>query len=290
VYDGTFAGTGLAIFGPPVPLFSSAFKTFELNGQIAALGMVGYAPAIGIYTPTGAPIPENGSNGVNLLLPPGASFAFTLDGAPVAAGKVAAVGIIAGSVSPPPYIVRYNADGTPDTSFAPGGIATIPVGGPGLPQFVRQPDGKYVVAVGTNDNQLNLVRMWGDSPAPQSATVAFSSSLKSKLKASKAKRFAGTSGGTGISKVELAIQRVDSKLLKKSKKCTYVKSKSASTKNYKAVSGKCVPGVWLKPTGTANWSIKLSKALPPGKYVVSARATGVLGLSPVVTKSITLTR
>jgi hypothetical protein len=30
--------------------------------------------------------------------------------------------------------------------------------------------------------------------------------------------------------------------------------------------------------------------LKPGKYVLSARSTGVLGVSPVITKSITLTK
>lgn len=190
----------------------------------------------------------------------------------------------------PPYIERFNADGTPDNSFTPGGSAYLPAAADTAASFALQPDGKYVIALASPDDRLSLLRMWGDSPAPQPAVVAFSRSLKSKLKVNKARRFSGTTGGTGITKVELAIQKVDSKLLKKSKRCSYVKSKNAALKNYKAVSRKCVPGKWLGATGTSQWSLKLSKSLKPGKYVLSARATGVLGVSTVIAKSITLTK
>ncbi|MBJ7354187.1 MAG: hypothetical protein JHC98_05125 [Thermoleophilaceae bacterium] len=290
VFDASFGGGGVALFGPPIPLYSVAFKAFNLNGGIGALGMVGYAASAGILTTTGYPIPEIGSNGVSRILPPGASFAFSVDGGAVGSGKFVAVGIVAGVSSLSPYLVRYNPDASADTSFTPGGVTYLPVPAGSSPQFALQPDGKYVIAVRKPDDALSFVRIWGDAPAPQPATVAFSASVKSRQKASKAKRFAGTTGGTGISKVELAIQKVDSKLLKKSKKCTYVKSKSAKLKNYKAVSGKCAPGIWLTANGTGTWSVKLSKALKPGKYVLSARSTGVLGLSSVATKSITLTK
>jgi hypothetical protein len=216
------------------------------------------------------------------------------DGAAVGGGRFVGTGIVAAPTGRPPFIIRYNPDGVPDTSFAPNGIANLPVAaGDGDPQVVVQPDGKYVIATWRADNRLSLLRMWGDAPPPVppvAATVAFSSSVKSRLSASKAKRFAGTAGGTGLTRVELAIQKVDSKLLKKSKKCTYVKSKSAKLKNYKAVSRKCVPGIWLRATGTSKWSLKLSKKLAPGKYVLSARSTGVLGRSAVVKKSITVTK
>ena len=205
------------------------FRVFSVGGQIAAVGMVGYTSTLAIYTPAGFPIPELGTNYVSRLLPPGAAFAVSLDGAAVGSGKIAAVGIVAGTTTLPPYVMRYNPDGTPDTTFAPDGYAYLPVPASSSPQFALQPDGKYVIAVRKTDDTLSLLRIWGDAPAPQPATVAFSSSVKSKLKVSKSRRFAGTTGGTGVSKVELAIQKVDSKLLKKSKKCTYVKSKSAST-------------------------------------------------------------
>lgn len=294
VEDVAFGSGGFAAFGPPIPLFPFAFKAFNLDGRIAAVGMVGYAASVAIYTPAGTPIPGFESIGVKRVIPPGASFALLTDGAAVGAGKFVGAGIVAAPIGVPPYLIRYNPDGEADPSFGTNGIATLPVSpGDGKPLFVRQPDGKYVVAIWRADNRLSLLRIWGDvtpPPPPVVATVAFSKSMKSKLSASKAKRFAGTAGGTGLSRVELAIQKVDSTLLKKSKKCRYVKSKSAKLKTYKAVARKCVPGIWLRATGTDKWSLKLTKKLAPGKYVLSARSTGVLGRSAVVKKSITVTK
>lgn len=294
INDAAFGSGGFAPFGPPIPLYPIAFKALNLDGRIAAIGAVGYAPSVGIYSASGTLIPEMGSLGVKRAIPSGASFAFSTHGAAVGGGRFVATGIVIAPVGLPPYIIRYNAVGEPDATFAPNGIANLPVAaGDGDPQVVIQPDGKYVIATWRADNRLSLLRMWGDAPPPPppvAATVAFSKSVKTKLSASKAKRFAGTAGGTGLSRVELAIQKVDSKLLKKSKKCTYVKSKSAKLKNYKAVSRKCVPGIWLRASGTSKWSLKLSKKLAPGKYVLSARSTGVLGRSPVVKKSITVTK
>lgn len=294
VQDVTFGSGGFASFGPPIPLFPFAAKAFNLDGRIAVVGMVGYAPSVGVYLPTGIPIPGLESTGVNRVIPPGSSFALLTDGTAVGGGKFVGAGIVAAPIGRPPFLIRYNPDGTPDPSFAPNGIANLPAApGDGDPHVVVQPDGKYVISVWRADNRLSLMRIWGDAPPPVppvAATVAFSKSVKSKLSASKAKRFAGTAGGTGITRVELAIQKVDSKLLKKSKKCTYVKSKSAKLKNFKAVSRKCVPGIWLRAAGTTKWSLKLSKKLAPGKYVLSARSTGVLGRSAVVKKSITVTK
>jgi uncharacterized delta-60 repeat protein len=292
VYDGTFGqSAGLAYFGAPIQLTGDITRVFSAGGQIGVVGQVGYAAALGLYSSTGQPAPTLGSLAAARLLPLGASVAISIDGGAVAAGKVVAVGYAQTSAAIPSFIARYNADGSTDSSFATGGAAPLPVAAGSSPTFSLQPDGKYVVALVTpSASKLTFVRYWGDSPAPQPASVAFAKSVKSKLKASKAKKFAGTTGGTGVTKVELAIQKVNSKLLKKSKKCTYVKSAKATTKNFKAVSGKCVPGSWLTAKGTASWSVKLSKALKPGKYVLSARSTGFLGFSTVITKSVTLTK
>ncbi|MBI2690754.1 MAG: hypothetical protein HYX29_02230 [Solirubrobacterales bacterium] len=290
VAEPTFGGPGYATFGPSLPLFTVPLRVFNVGGQIGAVGTVGFTSAVGIFTPDGVAIPSIGSLGAKRSFPPGAAFAFLLDGGAVAGNKILGVGQASGAESLPPYIERFNADGTPDNSFTPGGSAYLPAAADTAASFALQPDGKYVIALASPDDRLSLLRMWGDSPAPQPAVVAFSRSLKSKLKVNKARRFSGTTGGTGITKVELAIQKVDSKLLKKSKRCSYVKSKNAALKNYKAVSRKCVPGKWLGATGTSQWSLKLSKSLKPGKYVLSARATGVLGVSTVIAKSITLTK
>lgn len=130
----------------------------------------------------------------------------------------------------------------------------------------------------------------GGSAQPEPAKALFAGSLKSKLKARKLKTIKGTASGTGLTRVELAIQRVDSKLLKKSKKCSYFKSTKLSIKKVRAVKGKCAPSVWIKATGTASWALRLKKALRPGKYVLSVRATGLAGVGAVKTKKLTLTK
>jgi hypothetical protein len=292
VYDGAFGqALGLAYFGAPIELPGTITRVFSSGAQIGAIGQVGYAAALELYSTAGVPAPALGPLGFGRLLPTGAAIAVSLDGGAVASEKVVAVGFAQIKDAVPAYLARYNADGSPDLSFAPGGVALLPAAAGSSPTFARQPDGKYVIAGVTPDaSRLTFVRLWGDSPAPQPASVAFAKSVKSKSKAKKTKKFAGTAGGTGVTKVELAIQKVDAKLLKKSKKCTYVKSAKATTKNFKAVSGKCVPGSWLTAKGTASWSVKLSKALKPGKYVLSARSTGFLGFSTVITKSVTLTK
>jgi uncharacterized delta-60 repeat protein len=287
VFDTGYGGGGYAYFGPPVPIFGFVTRAFQAGGQIALLGTIGYNATVGIYSSSGVALPSLGQFMVHRSLPPGAYYAYTSDGGAVASNRLVGVGGAGGGGLLPPYIERLNSDGSPDQSFAPSGIAYLPL--PSVnPRFALQPDGKYLVVAYNSTDQIVVARIWGDSPAPQSATVAFASSIKSKIRASKAKKFTGTTGGTGVTKVELAIQKVDSKLLKKSKKCTYIKSTKTTTKNYKAVGGKCVPGAWLSAKGTTSWSVKLSKALKPGKYVLSARSTGFLGFSTVVTKSVTL--
>jgi uncharacterized delta-60 repeat protein len=287
VFDASFGDSGFQFFGVLGNIAGSPSRLFELPGRIGAVGQVGYAAAVSSYLPNGDTIPP--IFGGLRSLPLGSSYAALIDGGAAAGGKIVGVGVTLGDENLP-FIARYNPDGSPDASFAPGGVARFPLANSYIGGYTRLPDGKYLLLAFTEDSHIRLARIWGDSPAPQPATVAFAASVKSKSKAKKTKKFAGTAGGTGVTKVELAIQKVDSKLLKKSKKCSYVKGKSGTTKNFKAVAGKCAPGAWLAASGTGVWSLKLSKALKPGKYVLSARSTGVLGVSPVITKSITLTK
>jgi hypothetical protein len=289
VFDASFGGTGFQFFGVLSNIGGAPYRLFELPGRTGAVGQVGYAATVSSYLPNGDTITSfNGGGGLRSL-PFGSSYAVLIDGGAAAGGKIVGVGLTLGETSLP-YIVRHNPDGSFDDSFAPGGVARLPGAISSIGGYTRLADGKYLLLGLSDDDHIRLTRIWGDSPAPQPATVAFAASVKSKSKAKKTKKFAGTAGGTGVTKVELAIQKVDSKLLKKSKKCAYVKGKSGATKNFKAVAGKCAPGAWLAASGTGVWSLKLSKALKPGKYVLSARSTGVLGVSPVITKSITLTK
>ena len=88
----------------------------------------------------------------------------------------------------------------------------------------------------------------------------------------------------------MAIQRVDKKLLKKSKRCLFVKSTKGSLTKVKSVKGKCSKPKWLKARGTTAWSYTLKRALKPGSYVLSVRATGAGGVSKTVTKRVRLSK
>jgi hypothetical protein len=106
-----------------------------------------------------------------------------------------------------------------------------------------------------------------------------SSPKKSKNPAKKLKSFSGTASPVdSVAKVEIALQRVDSKLLKKKKKCLWLSSNKAKFKQVKAKKKKCSTLRWLKASGTNKWSYKLKKSLPRGSYVLTVRATGSNGV------------
>ncbi|MGH2959540.1 MAG: hypothetical protein ACRDKE_08025, partial [Solirubrobacterales bacterium] len=140
-----------------------------------------------------------------------------------------------------------------------------------------------------------VVRLIGDGaepvtpPAPVALSVKLKSPSKSKLKASKLKSFAGTAEGTGLVKVKLAVQKLDPKLLKKSKRCLFVTSSKGKTKKYKPVKKKCAPTKYLTAKGTTNWSYKIK--LKPGKYKIFLVGVGdAARVGKTTTKTFTLTK
>lgn len=114
-------------------------------------------------------------------------------------------------------------------------------------------------------------------PAPIAGLVPQSkikSPSKSKLKRKKLKTISGTAGPAGsVAKVEIALQRVDAKLLKKSKRCLWLSSSKAKFKKTKATRKKCSTPRFLKATGTTNWRYSLKKTLPAGSYKLFVRVT-----------------
>lgn len=293
--DTTFGPSGVGLVGYPLPMYSyvASVRT-DATGSILGAGTSGFISQFVRLNPNGTPLAAFPVGGGARWLPGGAQYSRFSDGAFVAGGKLLLTGdSFTQDLKTSFNVARFNADGTPDTSFAPAGFTSAALS-VDTSQLAVQPDGRYL-ATYTVGKDIYVRRMIGDGPEPAPPvvplTIALSASLKSSTKASKFKSIAGTAAGTGLSKVELAIQRVDSKLLKKSKKCTYVKSPSGSTTNVKASHGKCVPSKWLKAKGTASWSYKLSKALPAGKYVISVRSVGSGGAtSAVKTKSVKLVK
>lgn len=193
--------------------------------------------------------------------------------------------------------VRTTTNGAGLSTFGTNGAVIIPAT-PGLTLTTAavQADGRYFAA-GYNDafGGNALVRLIGDGPEPVAppAPVALSTKIKSpsksKLKASKLKSIAGTAAGTGLVKVKLAIQRIDSKLLKKSKRCLFVTSSKGKTKKYKPVKKKCSPTKYLTAKGTTNWSYKIK--LKPGKYKLFLVGVGDgARVGKTTTKTFTLTK
>ncbi|HLY36477.1 MAG TPA: hypothetical protein VKU61_00475 [Candidatus Binatia bacterium] len=79
--------------------------------------------------------------------------------------------VVAGSAGGDVLLARYLADGTLDTSFGDGGVATTPVGAGAVANgLVRQPDGKLVVAGSTTTGDGTgdfLVARYGVNGCPE---------------------------------------------------------------------------------------------------------------------------
>jgi uncharacterized delta-60 repeat protein len=274
-------------------LYASVERLESVDGKYLAIGHLSYSNMFLRSAVDGVPDSGFGSAGIARSLPEGSTYSMLSDGIPVAGGSYAGVGTVLLPVSGTmAQVTRVGPDGRLDEGFAPGGTAILPAPGasPFAMAITRQLDGKYVIATTDSSDRVSLLRIWGDHPAPQPVSAAFSEKLKSKTRARKLRRISGTSAGTGVSSIEVAIQKLDSKLLKKSGRCRYIKNPRGTVSRPRAVGGTCVPNVWLPAQGNALWSLSLSKALKPGKYVLSVRATGTLGVGAVTTKKVTLTK
>ena len=185
-----------------------------------------------------------------------------------------------------PAIRAMSADGAPHADFGPDGMRYVPLpGAGGFESTFVQPDGRIVAAgsvqLDSNNERVPAVaRLQANPVIPVSAPVlsAKVTSPKGKsIAAKKLKKFAGTAATTSgsVTKVEIALQRTDKKLLKKSKRCLWLSSNRAKFKKVKASkSEKCSKPKWLKASGTVKWSYKLKKKLPKGSYVLQVRVTG----------------
>jgi uncharacterized delta-60 repeat protein len=291
-WDATFASSGFALFGFAIPLVSQVYSVLSRpDGALVSLGHIGFTSTLQTLNANGTPSTALDPYGITRLLGPSSASVFT-SGALAAGGRTFALGITTNvGTFNLPFIARFEASGAVDPTFASG---ALPVGGEistGAAAAV-QADGHYLVTYVVNGTgQLKVARLMGDyvaPPPPAPLQVKFKT-IKSSQRASKFRKFSGTASGAGLAKVQIAILKVDAKLLKKSKRCTFVKSSSGATKTFKAVKGKCAPSTFLNAKGTTGWSYSLKKSLPPGKYKLYARASGAGGAtSSIISKSLTL--
>jgi uncharacterized delta-60 repeat protein len=202
--------------------------------------------------------------------------------------------------------VRYNpSDGSLDPSFGSGGVELSPFpagwGRQALDDAALACDGKIVSAgeaalTPTAHGSFLTSRIFGDpiacpglNPPPQGAVVDRTKPrskihrLPRVIRSSKLKRFFGTaSDNAGLAKVDIALLRRVGKTAafsrhKAKPSCQWLRSGRAKFKRLKPKHGKCATPRFLRAQGTSSWVFRLRKGLPPGKYVLYARATDSSG-------------
>ncbi len=201
-----------------------------------------------------------------------------------AAGGLVAVGYRIGG---PAQLFRFSTSGAPDTSFAPAGVLDLdsPLTGDVANALTFDAAGR-IIASGAADNgpdndaMLFAAKAVSDPPiappAPSPEPLAKIASPKAGS-ATKLTKISGTATGGAIARVQLAIERVDAKQLKK-KRCVFIKNTKRATKKVKVNSTKsCGVGVTINAKGTSSWSLKFSKSLPVGQYRITAIAVGSNG-------------
>lgn len=181
-------------------------------------------------------------------------------------------------------LARFNADGSLDASFDGDGKLLTPIGaGLDVGHDVALAANGRIVVVGRTFNsnyRFGLIGLIGDPPPvsppagpPAAPTATITSPATNKLKRTKLKAFKGTAGPAGqVANVEIAVRRVDKKLLKHGR-CLWLKNNKAKFLKVKAKSKRCSMPRFLKATGTDSWSYGLKRKLAKGSYELYVRVT-----------------
>lgn len=287
-FDPSFAG-GAGFVLTPAPIEDSGQINDIVLGPDASIYAAGSAgtgeerdSVLLKYTPGGALDTSFGLAGISNLGVPGDDGALALAFTPD--GKLAVTGTTGNGAANNIFVARTTLTGAFDASFGVGGRTITDLGGDdeGVDVVVR-PDLKIVVggssAVnGVQTHDFVVLQYEGTTaPAPPPVPVSkISSPSKKTLTRKKLRKISGTAGPAGlVSKVEVAIRRIDSKSLKK-KRCVWLRNNKAKFKKNKSTSKKkCTTQVWLKARGTSKWSFSLSKKryLPKGSYEIFSRVT-----------------
>lgn len=243
--------------------------------------------------PSGALDPSFGSGGRALI-----DIGPHQDGRSVrvdAAGRPLVAGYTDVSGTQDTLAMRLTTAGALDPAFNGTGFRVFTgnsVGG--NPGSLIASDGKWVLSGGAAGARWAMLRMlMADAPVvpppPPTPSVTITSPSKKSLKRSKLRQLAGTAGPTGsIAKVEIALQRKDSKLLKKKKRCAWLSSSKAKFKSVKASKSKCSKPYYRAASGTSNWKYRITRTLPTGSYVLTARVTLLDGKTATKTFSFKL--
>jgi uncharacterized delta-60 repeat protein len=211
-----------------------------------------------------------------------------------------------GSMEPPQnaaWVGRLKPDGTPDPAFGTGGFVlrtdTAPFG-----EYVENAavdSADRLVTVGTayganNTSSISVTRYLGDpqpvpisAPGPAPVNQPPHATIKpvpKKVRADKLKGFFGTASdpdGNGVQRVQVAVVKVTRGGAQASREpvrhCLVLKNAKLRFKRLRVHPYGACPQRWLTVRGKAKWSFKFKRQLPPGKYVVYARAVDGKGLA-----------
>jgi uncharacterized delta-60 repeat protein len=201
------------------------------------------------------------------------------------------------------WVARLTPDGSLDSSFGSGGLVvrgdTAPFGET-IEDIAVDPEDR-LLTVGTaygpnNTSWVSVARYLGDPRPPVAVPIsapanrpahARMKAVPKKIPASKLKGFSGTAAdpdGSGVQRVQIAlVQKVRGGLKAKASsqgriRCFALKNAKLRFKRVKS-KGKQCPQVWLTAKGTSKWRFRLKGTLPPGRYVVYARATDGQGVA-----------
>jgi uncharacterized delta-60 repeat protein len=246
-------------------------------------------------TSSGALDPGFGNNGrahVNIGTHQG-GYSVRVD----AAGRPLVAGFTNTDVDQPTLALRMTTSGGLDPGFNGTGYRIFSAESVGSdPGSTIAADGKWVLAGGRPDSRWGMLRMlMADdpasppviTPAPPVATIG---SPRSKLlKRKNFRQISGTAGPAGtVGSVEIALQRTDTRALKKKRRCYWVQSSKAKFKSVKATKGKCSKPYFRKASGTEKWKYSFTRILPKGSYALTVRVTLRDGQTALFTKKFRL--
>lgn len=292
--DGTivngYGSGGTASLGTTLGMYDAIIDS---SGRVTFSGAIDAASpsfilTLGRLDANGVPDGSFGTAGISTFNPSGNDRSNGNGLRQLSDGRLLVLNLSFTSVGTKPYplTVVFQPNGQPDTSYGTGGIKSYaPLGENTYPNVLElgPRDQGLIGGVVTNSAALTftgfVARIHGpNDPDPIVPTSKISKPNKSKTAARKLMKFSGTAAPLGqIAKVEIAVRKIDSKLLKKKKQCLWLSSSKAKFKKVKAVQKQCTTPRWLTATGTATWSYKLKRKLPKGSYSLTVRATATDG-------------
>ena len=258
------------------------------DGRIAGTGFAlttlssGPLPVVRLL-PDGTPDPTLGAGGTLTL---------ELDRGYDRAGGIVAVGsalYLAADSDPQTgdprrlFIVALGPDGSPDETFARGGLLEVAIGRPvgtrDAAGLARRPDGRLALLarVSGPDEQGFGVALIDPDPAPPPPGAAGRPRSRIGPVARRPRRFAGTaSAPAGVARVDVAVIRRARRGARPI--CQLLRGRDVRFRRVPVrAGGACSERIWLRAAGTSRWMLRLRRALPPGRYTVLSRATDAAG-------------